>query len=75
MGINFKNLLQIQQLKSNTPSTQESYTKTTQWRYEPSAIKQLMDEIKQNGRYKILQFGVHRSIRELGINKLLPKKE
>ena len=37
MGINFKNLIQIEQLKSNNPSAQGSHTKT-QWRYEPSAL-------------------------------------
>ena len=39
MRINFKNLIQIEQLKSNNPSTQGSYTTTTQWRFEPSALR------------------------------------
>ena len=33
-----------------------------------------MDKTKQDRRYKILPFGVPRRIRELGINKLLLKK-
>ena len=74
MGINFKNLIQTEQYKLNTPSTQGSYTTTTQWRYEASALRQLLDETKQDRRCKILPFGVPRSIRELGINKLLQEK-
>ena len=45
MGMNFKNLIQIQQL-NQTPEVHRVIHKTTQWIYEPSALRQLMDEIK-----------------------------